>query len=43
MTLELQFPKWPTFGEEEEEAVREVVRSGQLFANQKVRKFEKSF
>ena len=43
MTLELQFPKWPTFGEEEEEAVREVVRSGQLFANQKVREFEKSF
>ena len=43
MTLELQFPKWPTFGEQEERAVEDVVRSGQLFANQKVREFEASF
>ena len=43
MTLELQFPKWPTYGEQEERAVEDVVRSGQLFANQKVREFEESF
>ena len=43
MTLQFQFPKWPTFGEQEERAVEDVVRSGQLFANQKVREFEKSF
>ena len=43
MTLELQFPKWPTFGEQEKRAVEDVVRSGQLFANQKVREFEESF
>ena len=43
MTLELQFPKWPTFGEQEERAVEDVVRSGQLFANRKVREFEESF
>ena len=43
MTLQFQFPKWPTFGEQEEKAVEDVVRSGQLFANQKVREFEESF
>ena len=43
MTLELQFPKWPTYGEQEERAVEDVVRSGQLFANRKVREFEESF
>ena len=43
MTSELQFPKRPTFGEQEERAVEDVVSSGQLFANQKVREFEESF
>ena len=43
MRVELQFPNWPTFGEQEEKAVEDVVRSGQLFANQKVKEFEKSF
>ena len=43
MSLELQFPNWPTFGEQEEKAVEDVIRSGQLFADQKVREFEKSF
>ena len=36
MSLELQFPNWPTFGEQEEKAVEDVIRSGQLFADQKL-------
>ena len=43
MSLELQFPNWPTFGEQEEKAVEDVIRSGQLFADQKVREFEENF
>ena len=43
MSLELHFPNWPTFGEQEEKAVEDVIRSGQLFADQKVREFEENF
>ena len=37
------FPSWPIFGEQEAEAVEAVIRSGQLFASDKVQKFEKDF
>jgi perosamine synthetase len=37
------WPTWPQFGEEEEEAVGEVVKSQQLFAATQVKRFEQDF
>jgi len=39
----VKFPSWPNFGTEEEKAVQEVIRSGQLFSADRVRSFETAF
>lgn len=42
-TSRTDWPSWPQFGDEEAEAVAEIVRSQQLFAAAQVMKFEKEF
>lgn len=39
----MNWPAWPQYGEEEQEAVARVVRSNQLFADREVRAFEEEF
>ena len=40
---DLKWPEWPHYGKEEEEAVKRVILSNQLFADKEVRKFEEEF
>ena len=40
---DLKWPDWPHYGKEEEEAVKRVILSNQLFADKEVRKFEEEF
>lgn len=39
----INWPIWPEYGEEEQEAVARVIRSNQLFADREVRIFEEEF
>lgn len=39
----VNWPAWPQFGDEEQDAVRRVVASNQLFADREVRLFETQF
>lgn len=42
-TDSIEWPKWPQFGIEEQDAVDRVIRSNQIFADREVKLFEEQF
>ena len=40
---QIDWPKWPQYGRDEEDAVLRVVRSNQLFADKEVKEFENKY
>ena len=39
----IDWPRWPQYGQEEQDAVLRVIKSNQLFADKEVREFEESY